>query len=150
MELWTVGPTPINLLDGQSVLPLLSDNKNINKVYTKETHYCHYPFNAIYNSPYEPFPLTPHSAIRDGDYKLIFDWYGRLRLYNIEDDPFEKNDLAVEMPELKDELSKKLMKWIKGNVQKRYWPTLNPEYNPQQESRDTPFLNLFSPFLKNQ
>lgn len=130
------------------VYSLLSDNKNVNKAYTKEMHYWHYPFNVIYNSPYEPFPLTPHSAIRDGDYKLIFDWYGRLRLYNIEDDPFEKNDLAVEMPELKDELFKKLMNWIKGNVQKRYWPTLNPEYNPQQESRHTPFLNLFSPFLK--
>lgn len=137
-----------NSLDGQSILPLLSDNKNLGKAYTKKTHYWHYPFNVIYNSPYEPYALTPHSAIRDGDYKLIFDWYGRLRLYNIDEDPFEKNDLAVQMPELKDKLFKKLMDWLKGNVQKRYWPTLNPEYNPQQESRDTPFINLFSPFLK--
>jgi arylsulfatase A-like enzyme len=43
--------------------------------------------------------LTPHSAIREGDFKLIFDWYGRLRLYDVENDPFEKNDLSKSSPE---------------------------------------------------
>ena len=71
-------------LDGQSLKMLLVDTKNEQGSYTKHTHYWHYPFNVIYNSPYEPLPLTPHSAIRDGDYKLIFDWYGRLHLYNIQ------------------------------------------------------------------
>lgn len=69
-------------------------------------------------------------------------------MYNIEEDPFEKNDLAVQMPELKEKLFEKLMNWLKSNVKKRYWPILNPEYKPQQESRVTPFVNLFSPFLK--
>lgn len=62
---------------------LLFDVENSKKSYIKKIHYWHYPFNVIYNSPYEPYALTPHSAIRDGDYKLIFDWYGRLHLYNI-------------------------------------------------------------------
>ena len=79
-------------LDGQSFFGLFSDVNNQKKSYTKNTHYWHYPFNVIYKSPYESLALTPHSAIREGDYKLIFDWYGRFHLYNIKKDPLEKND----------------------------------------------------------
>ena len=138
-----------NKLDGESVIPLLSDIKNSKNGYTKDVHYWHYPFNVIYNSPYEPLALTPHSAIRDGDHKLIFDWHGRLRLYNINEDPFEKTDLAIEMPDLRDALFTKLMAWLKENVDQRYWPTLNPDYNPKKESRETPFLDLFSAYVNN-
>lgn len=137
-----------NQLDGQSMFGLLSDVENHKKTYTKKTHYWHYPFNVIYNSPYEPYALTPHSAIREGEYKLIFDWYGRLHLYNIEKDPFEKNDLSLKMVDLRDTMFKKLMGWLTINVEKRYWPKINPEYNPQKESRDVPFKNMFSSYMK--
>ena len=138
-----------NNLDGESVIPLLSDIKNSKKGYTKDVHYWHYPFNVIYNSPYEPLALTPHSAIREGDHKLIFDWYGRLRLYDINQDPFEQTDLAIEMPDLRDALFTKLMAWLVENVDQRYWPTLNPDYNPKKESRETPFVDLFSVYANN-
>lgn len=137
-----------NQLDGQSMLGLLSDVENHKKSYTKKTHFWHYPFNVIYNSPYEPYALTPHSAIRDGDYKLLFDWYGRLYLYNIQKDPFEKNDLAFKMPDLRDNMFKKLMNWLRINVEKRYWPKVNPEYKPKNESRAEPFKNMFSSNVK--
>ena len=133
-----------NSLDGESVLPLLSDPENHKKSYSKETHYWHYPFNVIYNSPYEPYALTPHSAIRDGDYKLIFDWYGRFHLYNIKEDPFERNDLASEKTVLREALFKKLIDWLKINVEERYWPTINPDYNPENEVRKEPFKDLLS------
>lgn len=136
-----------NSLDGQSVFPLLSDTANLKKGYGKTAHYWHYPFNVIYNSPYEPYALTPHSAIRDGDYKLIFDWYGRLRLYNIEKDPFENNDLVVQMPQLKDKLFKNLMEWLKSNVEQRYWPMINEKYNPNKEVREVVFKDMFSSYL---
>lgn len=135
-----------NQIDGQSIFQLLFDVENKKKTYTKKTHYWHYPFNVIYDSPYEPYALTPHSAIRDGDFKLLFDWYGRLHLYNIQDDPFEKNDLALEMPVLRDIMFKKLMNWLSGNVEKRYWPKINPEYNPNNEYRDEPFKDMFSAY----
>jgi arylsulfatase A-like enzyme len=131
-------------LDGEEIYSLLSDTENKNDSYSKDTHYWHYPFNVVYNNPYDGLPLTPHSAIRDGDYKLIFDWYGRLYLYDIENDPFEKNNLAEKMPELKDKLFNKLTSWIKMNIDKRYWPSVNPDYNPKNESRDIPFLDKFS------
>lgn len=136
-----------NSLDGQSVVPLLSDLENRQGGYSKNEHYWHYPFNVIYNSPYEPYALTPHSAIRDGDYKLIYDWYGRIHLYNIEEDPFEKNDLTSQMPEKTDVLFTKLMEWLAINVARRYWPTVNPDYNPSNEVRDTAFRDLFSEYL---
>lgn len=138
-----------NKLDGESLIPILSDVKNENNSYTKTTHYWHYPFNVIYNSPFEPYALTPHSAIREGDYKLIFDWYGRFHLYNIEEDPYEKNNLITENPELTDKMFNKLMSWLKLNVDKRYWPKINESYNPKKEVRDTPFIDRFSSFNSN-
>lgn len=133
-----------NDIDGQSLTPLFLKDNRKGLAYTKNTHYWHYPFNVIYNSPYDGLALTPHSAIREGDYKLIFDWYGRLHLYNIEKDPFEKNDLADVQTDLRDDLFNKLTDWLKENIDKRYWPTFNPEYNPQNESRKQPFRDLFS------
>lgn len=137
-----------NQLDGQSIFKLLFDIENHKKSYSKKTHYWHYPFNVIYKSPYEPYELTPHSAIRDGDYKLIFDWYGRLHLYNIEKDPFEKNDLALKMVDLRDTMFKKLMDWLTINVEKRYWPHINLKYDPKNEARDVAYKNIFSSYIQ--
>lgn len=55
---------------------------------------------------------TKSSAIRSGDFKLI-NWYteNRTELYNITKDPSESHDLSSEMPELRDELMKKLNQW---------------------------------------
>ena len=107
-----------------------------------------YPFNVIYNNPLEPLPLTPHSAIRDGDYKLIFDWYGRFYLFDISKDPYEKNNLHLENIELSNKLFQKLMSWLKNNVDKRYWPSINKNYIKKNELRNQPFEDLFSEFLE--
>lgn len=133
-----------NKLDGESLMALIEDTKNEKNSYKKTTHYWHYPFNVIYKNPLEPLPLTPHSAIREGDYKLIFDWYGRYYLYNIQLDPFEKTNLAESNPDLTHKLFNKLMNWLNHNVEKRYWPTLNPDYNPKKEARNVPFIDYFS------
>jgi len=135
-----------NNLDGVSLISLLYDTDNKNSSYTKTTHFWHYPFNVIYNSPYEASPLTPHSAIRHENYKLIYDWYGRLYLYNIENDPFEKVNLAEGKPKLTSELFNKLMHWLQKNVDKRYWPSINLEYNEEKEVRTLPFIDLFSKY----
>jgi len=137
-----------NNLDGQSVLSLLTDRKNIQNTYTKTTHYWHYPFNVIYNSPFDGLPLTPSSAIRDGDYKLIYDWYGRFYLYNIVKDPFEKTDLSKSSPEITNRLFNKLMTWLKKNVELRYWPSVNLDYNAKKEVRKTPFIDFFSEYVE--
>lgn len=131
-----------NKLDGESVIGLLSDVNNQKKSYKKDTRYWHYPFNVIYKSPYDGYALTPHSAIRKGDYKLIFDWYGRLHLYNLEKDPFEREDLYTTQQEKGDALFKELISWLEINVDQRYWPKYNKDYNPEKEVRKTPFKDL--------
>lgn len=135
-------------IDGRSILSLLSDPKNIKQSYSRNTYFWHYPFNVIYNNPYDGFPLTPHSAIREGDYKLIFDWYGRLKLFNISTDIHEDNNLAKQMPEKTNEMFSKLMGWIQANVKTTYWPKLNPEYDASKEVRDVPFVNLMEIYEK--
>ncbi len=138
-------PIPnLNEIDGKSIWGLLKDPDNSENTYPKKTHYWHYPFNVIYNSPYDKLPLTPHSAVRQGDYKLIFDWYGRLHLYNLEQDPFEKNDLAEIEPRRAQTLFQDLKLWLNQNVEPRYFPHLNPEYQPKNEVRKTPFKNLIN------
>ncbi|GAA4281299.1 sulfatase [Gaetbulibacter aestuarii] len=134
-------------LDGRSIYPLLFDRENKQHLYTKTTRYWHYPFNVIYNSPFDGLPLTPCSAIREGDYKLIYDWYGRFYLFNIKNDPYEDHNLSESLPKLRDKLFLKLMTWLDQNVDKRYWPSINKNYNPDKESRKIQFKDMFSRYL---
>jgi len=74
--------------------------------------------------------------------KLIFDWYGRLYLFDIQNDPYEKNNLAIQLPERTNDLFEKLMIWTKNNVNETYKPYLNKDYDAQKEARAVPFVNL--------
>lgn len=130
-------------IDGRSLLGLIGDVKNKKETYTRDTRYWHYPFNVIYDNPYDHLPLTPHSSIMEGDYKLIFNWHGKLQLFNVVDDISEKNNLVDAMPELTNELFGKLVAWLENNIQPTYWPTPNPEYKAENESHDYPYVNLY-------
>lgn len=55
-----------------------------------------------------------HSAVMQGDYKLIAFWNsGHVELYNIKKDFGERNDLATENPDKADELFEKLTNYLK-------------------------------------
>ncbi|MDO9614925.1 MAG: hypothetical protein Q7J86_10440 [Bacteroidota bacterium] len=88
---------PTHPIDGQSIAGLLNDPKNKQKSYTRDTYFWHYPLSVIYKNPADDLPFTPHSAVRKGVYKLIFDWNGRLNLYNLRKDISEKTNLATQM-----------------------------------------------------
>jgi arylsulfatase A-like enzyme len=132
--------------DGMSIKSLLKDTKNKKKKYTRNTFYWHYPLNVSPHNPDDDLPLTPHSAIRKGDYKLIFDWHGRLKLYNIKEDISEKNNLAFSKPDITRDLFANLINWLEANVEKKYFPTLNAEYNAAKEPRKEPFVDLYSSY----
>lgn len=69
----------------------------------------------------------PGGAIREGDHKLIeFYESGYLELYNLRDDPGETNNLAGSMPQLANDLAKKLHEW-RASVGAQMMPS-NPEY----------------------
>ena len=86
-------------IDGRSLTPLLTDHDNSKGNYPRTTFFWHYPLNVIVKNPDDGLPSAPSSAIREGDWKLIYDWSGKLRLYNIEADPFERKELSEKMPD---------------------------------------------------
>jgi hypothetical protein len=87
-------------------------------------------------------PLPPHSAIRVGNHKLIWNWHGRLELYNIPRDPTESHDLSKENPELTAKLHTQLKQWLKENVPPRYWPQRAEAITPADAGGPFPFRDL--------
>jgi hypothetical protein len=56
---------------------------------------------------------------------------GKRELYNLKDDPGEKQDLAAKMPDKVKELHRVLQDWRKAV--KAQMPTANPDYQPAKE-----------------
>lgn len=137
-------------IDGESLVSLFSDPTNKKNGYSRDTFFWHYPFNVIVDNPDDGFPLTPHSAIRKGDHKLIFDWQGRLKLYNIREDISETTNLMRQQPELTRGLFAELINFLESNVEKRYWPVRNPDYYPDQEVRDVAFVDLYQAYKEGK
>lgn len=106
------------------------------------TLFWHYPFNVIVKDPRHGTPLAPHSAIREGDMKLIWNWHGQLSLYDIANDPYEKTDLAPAKPDLTASLHGKLKSWLKENVSDWYFPKPDPSFDPAAPGQPFEFRDL--------
>ena len=105
----------------------------------------------IVRSPFDGEFVTPRSAIMEKNYKLIFDWHGSLRLFDLDKDLEENHNLAAEMPELTMDLYKKLISWMEKEVDQQYWPIHNPDYNPEKEVRtDAPFVDLYKAYTAGE
>lgn len=137
-------------IDGRSLASLLTDPANRRRGYLRDTHYWHYPFNVGIVHPDDGLPPAPHSAIREGDWKLIFDWSGKLYLHDLSSDWRETHNLAASQPEKARDLFKKLNAWIDANVAVKYTPLLNPSYDPTKESRPRPFVDLRKQLLGDE
>ena len=69
--------------------------------------------------------MTPASAVREGDWKLIHYYEDdRAELFNLADDVSEKRDLAGENPGKANELREKLDAWREATGANS--PTKNP------------------------
>ncbi len=89
-------------LDGVSLVPLLRDP---GADLDRQTLYWHYPH-------YHAGGSTPHSAIRDGDMRLVhFYEDDRVELYDLANDVSESKDLAGSMPDRAEQLLAKLNAW---------------------------------------
>ncbi|WP_422927208.1 sulfatase [Singulisphaera sp. PoT] len=94
-------------LDGVSYLGLLKGEKTR---LDREALYWHFP--GYLGAGAGSWRTTPAGAIRAGDWKLIeFFETGKIELYNLKNDPGEKNDLAKASPERVSELHGKLVEW---------------------------------------
>lgn len=93
-----------HILDGLSLIPLLTEGK----APERDTFFWHYPSETA------GWEKRMSGAVRKGDYKLIhFYADDRKQLFNLEEDPAEKKNLAAEMPEKVEELLVLLDNWKK-------------------------------------
>ena len=104
-------------VDGQSLLPHLKGDDS-----GQRTFYWHYPH-------YHGSTWKPGASIRDGDWKLIeFYHYKNFELYNLADDPVERQNVAKAKPTTATLLRVKLLAWQKQMQAKM--PVPNPDYDP--------------------
>jgi len=137
-------PVPAGkMLDGESLLPLLTGQAPALK---RPAIFWHFPgyLDAPVTRGRDPiFRTRPTTAMRAGDWKLHLhheEWQldgGReklatnraVELYNLADDPGERNDLANANPAKRDELLREMFAWMKRT--NAPLPTQrNPKYDP--------------------
>ena len=74
--------------------------------------------------------FTTWATLRKGDYKLHYDYHGKVELYNIAEDIEEKNNLKDSNPDLAYEMLVQLTDWLKANCNESYLPKPNPKFDP--------------------
>lgn len=100
-----IGQKALPNKDGKSLLPVLKQSEN----WKNRTAFWYSP-NARPGNTGDSKSI----AIRSGNWKLInFYENNKLELYNLANDPAEKNNLATQNPEKVKELSTKLIEWEK-------------------------------------
>jgi len=103
LEMAGADPMPDQHGDGESILPLLTGEKNHGL--TDRPIFWHYPHYGNQGG-------TPGSSVRQGDWKLIeFFEDGRLELYNLREDVGEGRNVAERHPEIAGDLHGKLAAW---------------------------------------
>lgn len=110
--------------DGESLKPLFGDLENTTNAYTRNEFYQFYG-----KLGYKGFhDFATWATLRKGDYKLHYDYHGKVELYNIAEDMFEKNDLVKTKPKLAYDMLVQLTEWLKANCNEAYLP--NPNFDP--------------------
>ena len=105
-----------NKIDGISLIPRLLEKSKIDR----ENVYWHFPH-------YHGSLWKPGSAIRSGDWKLIFDYESNeAKLFDLKEDPSELNDISSLFNEEKERLITELEKMKKETNANS--ATVNPRY----------------------
>ena len=118
----TTGDTKHNQeVDGTSLVPVFRDAE---AQLDRDAIYWHYPH-------YHPGGAKPYGAIRRGDYRLV-EFYEDMRaeLYDLKNDPGEKNNLLESQPARAKELRERLQAW--RTTIGAQMPTDNPNYQPRK------------------
>jgi arylsulfatase A len=118
MDIAQITNSPGMERDGESLMPLLKQTSGIER----DAIYWYYPHYIL--------GYTPCAVVREGKYKLIkYFEDDSFRLYDIQADIGEHNDLSKSMPEKAQELNTKIDQWLSDTGAKL--PTLNPDYVEQ-------------------
>ncbi len=134
VEIAGIAP-PDQVLDGQSLLPLLKGEVN---ELSQRPLFWHFPaylesYKVIDEQRDPLFRTRPCSIIRLGDYKL-HEYFedGALELYNLKQDIREQHNLAEQNPEKLRELHRILKDW-QENIGAPIPNQANPEFDPEAE-----------------
>ncbi len=113
-------------VEGGSLAAVLTDNGRGTVSRLREEIVFHFPH-------YDYDPLGPASAMLSGDYKLIrfYKEPDKLRLFNIRNDPYERNNLSSAMPERLDALEGMLDAYL-SSVDAGL-PRINANFDPNQD-----------------
>jgi arylsulfatase A-like enzyme len=123
-------------LDGENLLPLLTETGAI----PDRAIYWHFPIylqggepGAGYHDPL--FRTRPGSALRIGKWKF-HEYFedSRMELYDLESAPGERTNIAATHPEKTAELHQLMKQW-RAELNAPVPTELNPEYNPNSNSR---------------
>lgn len=108
------------IVDGKSLVKIFLNNET----QLERTLYWHYP---VYHH------ATPASAVRQGDWKLIYFYENHhTELFNLKDDLGESYDLTETHPEKSQELLQSLKNWLKET--NALLPVQNPNFDPQKRN----------------
>ncbi len=112
--------------DGESLVPLFTDLTNANGNYPR-TEFYHFYGKMGYRGFHQ---FATWATLRQGDFKLHYDYQGKVELYNIARDMFEKENLIQEHPQLALDMLVQLTDWLKANCNPAYLPKPNPDFDP--------------------
>ena len=105
-------------LDGENIFRLLAKPQ----AYQNRKLFWHYPHYSNQGG-------KPGSAIRVGNYKLIYNYEDEsVELYDVVKDIGEKNNIANTNSQLVKKMNKSLLAWLKQNA--ALYPNKNPNYRP--------------------
>jgi arylsulfatase A-like enzyme len=122
-------PRPEQHTDGVDFTPLLRDEP-----FERGEIFFHYPHYSNQGG-------RPSTAIRDGSWKLVFDWETRTsELFDLDADVGETADVGATHPETTERLKRSLLRWVDESS------ALVPRPNPHQE----PYEDLAGYFLGGQ
>lgn len=129
LEMTNIPVLESELLDGESLVPLLKDPQTRLE---SRSLFWHFPaYLQKYQGMQQRFRTTPVSVIRQGDWKLLeFFEDGHQELYNTRLDIGESKELSGSHPEKTQELSQALHRWQK-QFKAAIPAELNPEYKPE-------------------
>lgn len=112
-------------VDGESLLPLLYQNGDLER----NAIFWHYPH-------YHPGGATPHSAVRAGEYRLVYFYETRsVELYQTKKDGEhfdigETENLYDRRKNITQYMQGRLNEWVKET--RAQMPKLNPDYDPDR------------------
>jgi arylsulfatase A-like enzyme len=112
--------------DGHSLMPLFRDPANAAQGYGRTEIYHFYGKQGY--AGYHTFATW--ACLRQGDFKLHYDYHGKVELYDIAKDIGEKDNLVPREPARALAMLVQLTDWLRENCPAPHLPQPNPRFDP--------------------